>query len=65
VHQKDAQNEWVGDLCIKKMHRKKGCMICAPKRCTDYENRKIYMKTGCILKSVDKKLLYAVIFYSK
>ena len=35
MHQKDAQKEGVRDLCIKKMHRKRGYAICASKRCTE------------------------------
>jgi ribosomal protein S15P/S13E len=45
VHQKDAQNGGVCDLCIKKMHRMEGYAICASKRCTEWEGmRSVHKK---------------------
>jgi acetolactate synthase regulatory subunit len=42
---KDAQEERVHDLCIKKMHRKRGYAICALKRCTEREGmRSVHQK---------------------
>jgi hypothetical protein len=51
VHQKDAQNERVWKLCIKKMHRMKGYGNCASKRCTGREDRKIYPRDNAKLEA--------------
>jgi ribosomal protein S15P/S13E len=45
VHKKDAQNGRVQDLCIKKMHRMRGYVICALKRCTEWRGmRSVHKK---------------------